>query len=56
MSFRIVETHTQKVICDGLASYAEAWEALEQIPISAELDIEEYRKPVTRLGRDPDLH
>jgi len=56
MSFRIVEMHTQKVVCDGFASYIEAWEALEQIPISAELDIEEYKKSVTRLGRDPDLH
>ncbi len=32
MSFRIVETHTQKVICDGLASYTEAWGTLEQLP------------------------
>ena len=56
MSFRIVEMHTQKVVCDGFTSYIEAWEALEQIPMSVELDIEEYRKPVTRLGRDPDLH
>ena len=56
MSFRIVETHTQKVICDGLTSYTEAWETLEQLPISAELGIEEYSKPVTRLGREPDLH
>ena len=56
MLLRIVETDTQKVICDGFTSYIEAWEALEQIPISAELDIEEYKKSVTRLGRDPDLH
>ena len=56
MSFRIVEMHTQKVVCEGFTSYIEAWEALEQIPMSVELDIEEYRKPVTRLGRDPDLH
>ena len=56
MSFRIVEMHTQKVVCDGFTSYTEAWATLEQLPISAELDIEEYKKPVTRLGRDPDLH
>ena len=56
MSFRIVETNTQKVICDGLTSYTEAWETLEQLPISAELAIQEYTKPVRGLGRDPDLH
>ena len=56
MSFRIVETNTQKVVFDGFTSYTEAWETLEQLPISAELDIEEYKIPVTRLGRDPDLH
>ena len=56
MSFRIVETHTEKVICDGLTSYTEAWETLEQLPISAELAIQEYIKPVRGLGRDPDLH
>ena len=56
MSFRIVETHTEKVICDGLYSYTEAWETLEQLPVSTELAIQEYTKPVRGLGRDPDLH
>jgi len=56
MSFRIIETHTEKVICDGLTSYTEAWETLEQLSTSTELAIQEYTKPVRGLGRDPDLH
>ena len=56
MSFRIVETHTKKVICDDIPSYTEAWETLEQLPISTELAIQEYIKPDRGLGRDPDLH
>ena len=56
MSFRIVETHTEKVICDGLSTHEEAWEIVEQSPNKKDLVIEEYKKPVKGLGRDPDLH
>ena len=61
MLFKIVDTETQKVICDNLSSYIEAWETLEQLPkvtgASTRLQIEECDHiPVIRLGRDPDLH
>jgi len=56
MLFKIVDTDNLKVICDGLNTYEQAWEALEQIIPNAKLAIEEYKKPVTGLGRDPDLH
>jgi hypothetical protein len=60
MLFKIVDTNTQKVICDHLNSYHEAWETLEQLTkvngSLAKFQIEEYNNPVKRLGRDPDLH
>ncbi len=56
MLFKIVDTHNLQVICEGLTTYDEAWITLEQLPSNGELAIEEYKKPINRLGRDPDLH
>ena len=56
MLLRIVETNTQKVICDGFKSLEEAWETKEQLPAKHKLEIEEYKIPVKGLGRDPDLY
>ena len=56
MLLRIVKADTQEVICDGLTSYDDAWMTIEQLPAKHKLEIEEYKIPVTGLGRDPDLH
>tara|TARA_B100000029_G_scaffold180107_1_gene177712 strand:+ start:3722 stop:3892 length:171 start_codon:yes stop_codon:yes gene_type:complete len=56
MLLRIVETDTEKVICEGLSSYEEAWVTIEQLPRKNKLEIQEYKVPITGLGRDPDLH
>ena len=56
MSFRVREIGTHLIICDGLSTHEEAWEIVEQSPNKKDLVIEEYKKPVKGLGRDPDLH
>ena len=56
MSFRVREIGTHLIICDGLSTHEEAWEIVEQSPNKKDLVIEEYKKPVKGLGRDPALH
>ena len=58
MMYRVINT-TKEVIYDNITSYEEAWTILEQTKLAGSyenLDIEEYKKPITGLGRDPDLH
>ena len=55
--FRIVNTDTNDLVQDYIPSYDEAWVVLQQLPNpEASWSIEEYKLPVTGLGRDPDLH
>jgi len=56
--YRIVNTRNE-VVYNDITSYEEAWEIFEQIKVShngSQLEIEEYKTPITGLGRDPDLH
>jgi|TARA_R110000824_G_scaffold339912_1_gene526434 hypothetical protein len=59
MLFKIVDTVTQKVILDHFMTYEEAWQTYLQMPqpiSSSNIQIEEYKIPIKRMGRDPDLH
>ncbi len=58
MLYRIVNSDTQEILFDSMSSYDEAWSVVQQLPNghSLPLIIEEYKLPVTGLGRDPDLH
>ncbi len=46
----------KEVIQENISSYDEAWEILQMTPNNSNFTIEEYKLPVTGLGRDPDLH
>ena len=46
----------KEVIQENISSYDEAWEILQMTPNNSNITIEEYKLPVTGLGRDPDLH
>ena len=46
----------KEVIQENISSYDEAWEILQMTANNSNFTIEEYKLPVTGLGRDPDLH
>ena len=59
MLFKIVDTVTHEVILDHFMSYEEAWTAYSHLPnddTNIKLEIEEYKIPIKRMGRDPALH
>ena len=58
MLYRIVNSDTQEVLFDSMSTYDEAWSVLQQMPGGhlQPLRFEEYKLPITGLGRDPDLH
>ena len=58
MLYRIVNSDTQEILFDSMQTYDEAWDVVQQLPGShlQPLRIEEYKLPITGLGRDSDLH
>ena len=58
MFYRIINSDTQEILFDGISTYDEAWSVIQQMPgsLPPSVKIEEYKIPVTGLGRDPDLH
>ena len=56
--YRIVKT-TKEVLFDNITSYDEAFQCFEMLSEQGNvgLEIEEVPPvPITRMGRDPDLH
>ena len=56
MLLKIVNKETQKILCDQITSYEEAWDTLSQMCNYNSYEVIEYKIPVSGYGRDPDLH
>lgn len=56
-TYKVVQNIT-KVIHEGLPSYEDALYCMEMLMSQGKTDLEivEFKAPITGLGRDPDLH